>query len=250
MNLPAAPALHAALETTWPPAERRPCGPFRLRHGAGGGKRVSAATLDGEAAGAAEIDTAEAAMQTMGQAPLFMIRDADAWPGDTALDDALDARGYRVVDPTVFYCAPVAAVAQVPRPMTTFPVWPPLALQTALWQDAGIGPERRAVMARAADPKTAFMARHRNRAAGVAFVALDRQNGIAMLHALEVTPSFRREGVARELVGAIAHWAQGQGAAHFALAVTEANAEAGALYAGLGMTRTAGYHYRQKPPAP
>ena len=244
MSLPAPPALHRALEATWPPEATQPAPSFVLRAGAGGGKRVSAATLEQTDADAGQISAAETAMQAMGQPPLFMIRDRAHWPGDGALDAALQDRGYQIVDPTLFLAAPIDAIARAPRPMTTFPVWPPLALQAQLWSDAGIGPARQAVMARAAGPKCAFMARHQNRAAGVGFAALDRQTGIAMLHALEIVPAFRRSGVARELTGAIAHWAQGQGATHFALAVTEANLAARGLYAGLGMAEAGRYHYR------
>lgn len=249
MPTPGATALHAALDTTWPTAARHDCGPFLLRQGAGGGKRVSAATLQGMSATAEDIARAEDGMRDMGQDALFMIRDTQAAPADAALDTALDGRGYSIIDPTVFYSAPVGGVARVPRPMATFPVWPPLALQAALWEDAGIGAARQAVMTRVTGPKRAFMARHRNRAAGVAFGALDPETGIAMLHALEVVPDFRREGVARELVGAIAQWAADIGAAHFALAVTEANKEARALYLRLGMAETGRYHYRHLPAA-
>lgn len=247
MTFPDARALHAALEATWPSRATQPCGPFLLREGAGGGKRVSAATLESQTWQPDHIGKAEAAMQAMGQDGLFMIRDATLWPADTALDTALGARSYGIVDPSVFFLAPVATVARAPRPMASFPIWPPLALQAALWEDAGIGAGRQAVMARAAGQKRAFMARHRNRAAGVAFCALDAETGIAMLHALEISTDFRRSGVARELVGAIAYWATEMGARYFALAVTEANTAAHALYTGLGMTRAGQYHYRHLP---
>ena len=38
--------LAEVMEATWPPAKRQPCGPFLLREGEGGGKRVSAATVE------------------------------------------------------------------------------------------------------------------------------------------------------------------------------------------------------------
>ncbi|MCC5986798.1 MAG: GNAT family N-acetyltransferase [Pararhodobacter sp.] len=239
-------ALHAALEASWPAAARHRCGPFTLREGAGGGKRVSAATLDnGSAVDGAAIAHAEAMMRGLGQPPLFMIRAAGAAPGDVGLDAALAARGYEMVDPTLFFAAPVQAIARAPGPMSLFGLWPPLAVQCQLWQEAGIGPARQAVMARTCTPRRAFIARHSNRAAGVAFCAIDTETGIAMLHALEVEPGFRRKGVARDMVQGIAQWAEGAGAAHFGLAVTERNIAARALYAGLGMAEAGRYHYRQ-----
>ncbi|MFN3953983.1 MAG: GNAT family N-acetyltransferase [Pararhodobacter sp.] len=228
--------LLAALEATWPSAAQHPLGPFTLRDGAGGGKRVSAATLDG-VFDAAALGAAETAMRAAGQAPLFRIVDQPQF------DTELAARGYALVDPTLLYAAPAATVAETPRPVSLLSCWPPLAIQRQLWQEAGIGPARLAVMARSSEPRMAFVARFQNRAAGVAFVAL--HGPVAMLHALEVEPAFRRQGVARYMVRGIAHWAAEAGAAWFALAVTERNLAARALYSALNMAEAGRYHYRQ-----
>jgi len=226
-------ALLAALEGTWPAAATTQHGPFVLRDGAGGGKRVSAATLDGPFSEGA-LDAAIA-----GGAHIFRLS------GDGPLDAALARRGFALVDPSLIYAAPVAAIAAAPRPVSLLHCWPPIAMQRQLWRDAGTGPARLAVMARARAPRTAFIARHRNRAAGVAFCAI--HDRIAMLHALEIEPEFRREGVARNTVRGIAHWAAEQGAQTFALAVTAANHPARALYTALGMTEALSYHYRSLP---
>ena len=74
-----AATLAEVMEATWPPAARKPCGPFLLREGQGGGKRVSAATVEA-AWNEADLGRAEATMA----APLFLIRD-----GDQTLDAAL-----------------------------------------------------------------------------------------------------------------------------------------------------------------
>ena len=220
-------ALFDALEATWPPAASARTGVWRRNDGAGGGKRVSATVLEGA------FDPA-----TLPDDPLFQIR-----PGQEALDSALDARGYRVVDPTVLMEAPIDTVAEAPRPVSLLPMWPPLAIQRAIWAEGGIGPDRLAVMHRACDPKTGFVARFQNRAAGVGFVAV--HDGIAMLHALHIEPEFRRKGVARYVVRGMADWARRQGATCFALAVTRANAPARALYSALGLAEVSAYHYRE-----
>ena len=225
--------LFPAMEATWPPARSWRLGPFCPRDGAGGGKRVSAASLEGDFAGA-DLDAAEAAMAV----PLFLIR-----PGDEALDAALAARGYRLVDPVLAYAVPLAGIAQ-PERMTTFPHWPPMEIARALWADAGIGPARLAVMERAAGPKCVILGRVQDRAAGVAFVAC--HGDTAMLHALEVVPALRRQGSAHNILRAAAAWALDQGAATLSLVVTEANATARGLYASLGMNLVGQYHYRQK----
>lgn len=229
--------LHDALGATWPPLETFAVGPFTLRNGAGGGKRVSAATLDGPYSDEA-LEKAEAALVERGLPKLFMIRD-----GEATVDRALDARGYSIVDPTLFYTALIETIAEKPRPLSLLDCWPPLALQKQIWRDAGIGQPRLDVMARASEPRTAFIARFQNRAAGVAFAALD--GDVAMLHALEIEPSFRRQGVARYMVRGIADWAAARGAAWFALAVTERNIAARGLYSALGMAEAGHYHYRQ-----
>lgn len=227
--------LFAAMEATWPPAHSWRLGPFCLRDGAGGGKRVSAASLEAPFT-AADLDAAEAAMA----APLFLLR-----PGDEALDSALQARGYRVVDPVVAYAAPVDALASAaPAHMTTFPHWPPMEIARALWADGGIGAARLAVMDRVVGAKCAILGRSNDRASGVAFVGCD--GTVAMLHALEVAPTLRRQGSAHNILRAAAVWAQDQGADTLALVVTEGNVAARGLYTSLGMTVVGQYHYRQK----
>jgi hypothetical protein len=93
--------LSQVMEATWPPARAWRAGPWMLRDGAGGGKRVSAATAEG-AWVTDDLPTAEAAMRDMAQKPLFLIRD-----GDATLDDTLATRHYSIIDPVVAYAAPI-----------------------------------------------------------------------------------------------------------------------------------------------
>ena len=233
-----ADALADAMEATWPPAATRPLGPWLLRCGKGGGKRVSAATLVGDF-DPESLAAAEMAMQAAGLRPLFRLR-----PRQGALDAALAARGYAIVDPVVIYVASLTDLPQTaPPPMTTFPHWPPLGIAADLWREGGVGPARLAVMHRVQGPKCAILARNSDRAAGVAFLAMD--GPIAMLHALEVTPAMRRQGSARHILQAAVHWAQAIGGSDLGLAVTAANAPARALYASFGMQGVGHYHYRQ-----
>lgn len=232
--------IYEVLEQTWPAASARRLGPWLIRDGKGGGQRVSAATLEGALEGA-DIAQAEAAMQALGQVPLFMIRQQD-----TALDAALAAEGYLRHDPVVVYAAPVDSLANPPpAAMSAFAIWPPLNIAAQLWAEAGLGPGRLAVMERALGPKTTILGRINDRASGIAFVAC--QGKTAMLHALEVVSSQRRQGSASHIMRAAAVWAQSQGAEVLCLAVTEANTAARALYARLGMQEVGRYHYRRKP---
>lgn len=226
--------LAEVMEATWPPASRRNLGPFTLRDGAGGGKRVSAASLDGPFGGA-DLDTLEAAMD----APLMLVR-----AGEDALDAALDARGWRVVDPVVAYAAPIASLTADLPGLSAFPHWPPLEIARSIWSEGGIGPARIAVMARAQGARAALLGRLDDRPAGVAFVAC--HGAEAMVHALEVKQSQRRKGLGRNLLHAAANWAAERGATRLSLVVTRQNAAARALYTRLGMQVVGEYHYRMK----
>lgn len=226
--------LAVVMEATWPPASRRSLGPFTLRDGAGGGKRVSAASLE-RAFTDTDLDAVEAAMAE----PLMLVRAAD-----DALDAALAARGWRVVDPVVAYAAPVADLAAELPPLAAFPHWPPLEIARSLWVEGGIGPARLAVMDRVTGAKAAILSRKADRPAGVAFVAC--HGDVAMLHALEVSPPLRRQGVGERLLRAAANWAAEQGATQLSLVVTRQNTAARALYARLGMGVVGHYHYRMK----
>ncbi len=231
--------LAQVMEATWPPARHIPCGPWLLRDGQGGGKRVSAATAQ-DAWVDEDIAPAEVAMAELGQDALFLIR-----PDDILLDQVLQARGYRIVDPVVAYAAPVSGLADPPPPlMSTFPHWPPLAICARLWAEGGIGPARLAVMERAQGSKCAVLSRANDSPTGTAFVAIHGRH--AMLHALEVTPAARRQGSAHNILRAAALWAQQNGADTLSLVVTVANVPARALYASLNMQVVGHYHYRQR----
>ncbi len=249
MIVPDVADIFAATEATWPAAARRTLGPFTLRDGQGGGSRVSAATVapgTDAATIAAHLPDAEAAMTAMGQPLLFQVREGADAP-DAVLDAVLADAGYAVMDPVVGYLCPTATLAAEPLEMLrTFRVWPPVAAQREIWAAGGIGPARLAVMARAAAPCTALLGRSGDTPAASAFVACHDEGTrrLAMLHALETAPAFRRRGLGRHMMRAAGHWAAAQGAAHLALLVTRANIGANALYRGLGMVPAAAYHYR------
>lgn len=226
-------ALAAALEATWPPARSWSLGPFTLRDGAGGGQRVAAASVNGGFT-EPQLDAAISAMPD----PLFVL-----YPWDEALDDALQARGYRLHDPVVAYGAPVAQLTGELPFLTAFPHWPPLEVARTVWAEGGIGPARLAVMDRAMMPKAAILARAGDRPAGACFIAC--HGPLALLHAVEVRSAYRRQGAARHLLRAAANWASDQGATTLALFVTEKNTPARALYSAAGMTEVGRYHYRK-----
>lgn len=230
--------LLTLMDLGWPAASAQAVGPWTVREGQGGGRRVSSATATGPGAGTeAAILAAEAQHDRFGQPPVFRLT-----PDDGAADAALAARGYRLADPSILRTAPLPA--EPPERLTAFPLWPPLAITVDLWEAGGIGAARRQVMDRAVGPKAAILGRVEDRAAGALYAVVT--DDWLMIHALHVEPDWRRKGLAVNLMRGAAAWGAEQGARRIALAVTEANAGANALYDRLGFDRAGRYHYRVK----
>ncbi len=227
--------IMSAIDATWPPAEMITKGAWVLRRGAGGGKRVSAASVaqpEGDPKDAAE------AMRAWNQTPMFRLI-----PGEDALDTRLGEDGYAQVDPVALYAAPAAGLTgDGSRLAQSYTAAMTPARMAEIWEAGGIGPARQAIMERTTVPSARLMSRSEDRACGAAFVAVD--GDVAMIHAIEVLVSFRRRGAAVLLMEAAARFATRHGARWLTLAVTEANAPARALYEKLGMTRVGRYHYR------
>ena len=227
--------LYDVIDATWPAASKHQIGPYTIRQGNGGGSRVSCAT------GPADrhwLDKAEAAMHDLGQVPIFMIRD-----GDSALDALLAERGYHIKDPVTIYSAPISAIDNGwSYSSDVYDIWPPIAVQREIWENAGIGKARLDIMTRAKCPNTTVMGRVGDVPAGTGFIGIDQN--IAMIHALEVAPNCRRQGVATLIIRRMALWAKQNGADQISLVVTNANSGANALYQTLGFDVVGHYHYR------
>lgn len=238
--------LFPTVAVSWPPRTARNVGAFVVPEADQGGNRVSAARLiDPTKQGASEahLAEAEAAMLAQDRAPLFQVLDHQ-----TDLADALDKRDYIARDHTDLLVIRAADLAAAPPPVTAFTIWPSLAIQTEIWDAGGIDAPRRAVMERAAFPKTTLFGRINDKPAGAAFVGLN--GAVAMLHALEIVPHARRAGLASTMMRAAADWAQTQGAEWFSVLVTQQNAQAQRLYASLGLKPVGTYCYREKTGGP
>ncbi len=236
------PDYLAGIDATWPAARYTDLGPWVLRQGDGGGKRVSSASAKGDVT-PADIIAAEEAMMQMEQTPLFQIR-----LHDHALDTQLAALNYRLIDPVRILAAPIEALtSSTPPPISTFLLPDPLEIMKELWAEGGIGPERLAVMQRVGLPKTSVLGRVKDRASGVAFAAIHEKT--VFCHALEVTEGLRRQGTAVNMLRAAAIWAQENGAETFATLVLDNNSAARALFSSLNFQDVGHYHYRIKLPA-
>lgn len=242
LTVPDCERLMAAVDATWPAAEVVDIGGWRLRRGAGGGKRVSAASPLGRGGGT--VGEAEAAMRGWRQAPLFRLT-----PADADCDAGLASLGYGIVDPVVLYAGPVGRLAgHGSHEAAVYRAAFAPAVMEEIWAAGGIGPGRLAVMGRAAGPCVRLLSRAGDTPCGAAFVGVDGE--VAMIHAIEVLAAFRRRGAGRLLVEGAARFAAEAGAAWLALAVAEANSAARLLYDRLGMAEAGHYHYRIAPEAP
>lgn len=235
MTLPGTDTLFDVIEATWPPARAYARDGWVFRDGQGGGQRVSAATAQAAEPSVAALEREQTAL---GQPWLAMIR-----PGDAALDAVLDAAGYAQRDPTAVLLARAADLAGDGRPVAVYPSWPPLAIQAEIWAEGGLDPARLDVMHRAEGQKTTFLGRVGDRPVATAYIAC--AEGVAMLHALEVAPDARREGVGRAVMREAAAWAMNVGAEWLSVLVVRSNAPALGLYRALGMDEVGGYHYRR-----
>lgn len=225
--------LFDVIEATWPAASRSRAGPFIIRDGAGGGKRVSAVSLEGSFS-ADNIVALE-------KHDLFSVRE-----GQDDFDLALEQSGFEIFDPSILYSCPIQQLAdqELPR-VSAFEIWPPLQIMYDVWEAGGIGEARQNVMHRADCPKTSILGRVSDRAAGAAFVAV--HNKVAMVHAVEVHPDHRRKGLAKLMMICAAKWGVAQKADTMALVTTQANEASKALYTSLGMSLAGSYHYRMRP---
>ncbi|WP_299355360.1 GNAT family N-acetyltransferase [uncultured Shimia sp.] len=237
MTLPSTQDLYEVVDATWPAAKTSRRGPFLIRDGQGGGKRVSAATLTASFE-SADIADAENAMRDLGQTPLFQVRE-----GNSDLDDALAARGYEVIDPVTMYAVEASKLATERPPRTVaIETTGPLNIMREMWETGGIGPERVEVMNRACKPKAGFVSRWQDKPAGTSFIAM--YNGISMIHAVEILPFQRRQGLGRWLMQRAAFWTRDNGGHTLSVICTDHNAAANGLYSSLGMSVVGRYHYR------
>lgn len=234
---PTPKSLFAAFEQTWPPRKTIACGPITVREGAGGGRRVSAATVAPAGASQSELAAANDLMESLGQVPQYQIR-----PENLTLDSQLAQMGFHKRDPTVILESPVGDLRAIPS--EGFPpirVGGPMGILEDIWAEGGIGPERLAVMDRVTVPKVYLLARKDDQPLGAAFAAV--AGDICFVHALHISEAARRQGLGSQIMRAAADWAAEQGAQTIALAILGANEGGAAFYQKLGMRPFCHYYY-------
>lgn len=235
--------IERAFLTTWPAAEYRDIGGFRVGRGLGGGGRLSSAfapTVEWDALAISEV---EAIQREWEEKPQFRV-----WDDDAALAGALTDAGWTSGRPTLVLEADVAELTDKPVPrLTAIEVWPLLAAQRQIWADGGLNDSRIAAMNRVGVPRISILGRLQDHIAGAAFVAAD--GPVVMIHAIQIADNFRRMGLAEWMLRQASVWGAANGADTLALAVTADNAPAVKLYDKLGFKTCGSYSYWSRPTA-
>ncbi|GIH76364.1 GNAT family N-acetyltransferase [Planobispora longispora] len=235
------------VDRAWPAFERVERDGWTLRTADGVTKRAnSVLPLGAPADPEAAVGRAEEFYASRGQPCVFSIgRGATA-----GLDALLDARGYRLVDPTLVMTAPLAgAVAdrseggadgESPGTEVRFATAPGREWMDVWWSvDGRYGPGRDTVM-RILTGVPAVYASLDGEAVGRG-VSQGEWFGV---YCMATLPHARRRGHAGRLLDALLSHGREQGAEQAYLVVVEANTAARSLYERLGFTVAGRYHYR------
>ncbi|MFJ8435329.1 GNAT family N-acetyltransferase [Kitasatospora sp. NPDC094019] len=170
----------------------------------------------------------------------------------SALDAALDARGYRLDAATLVCAAPVDVVVAFSGPGAPWEV--DLAEHpTPAWLDAyarldGEGNERAAadrLFHRITGPAAHIGVERDGRLVGIGLVV--SAPGCAGVFCMATDPAHRRQGIAGAILHVGARWARARGAGTLYLQVMADNAGARRLYERVGFEVSHSYHYRLKP---
>lgn len=174
--------------------------------------------------------------------PCFKMTRA-ALPG--GLDDHLHKRGYLAEGHSIVLTATVGAAWDRPSLPVDLAADPSPDWIACSWpgRPTTLDVESRCRIAdRTRRPKAFAMVRLDGRPAGAAMAAVVR--GWGSITAVRTAPAYRRRGVARALIAALADWAGRQEARSLLLQVEEANLAARGLYATAGYREAYRYHYR------
>ena len=238
-------ALEDAMNRAWPPLGAVQDESWTLRASGGLTRRGDSvlARPGGTSPLAERIARAEAFAAAHGRRPQFFLPPASE-PG---LDEELAERGYAYEASTSVRVAPLAPLVQLD---------PAVALSAepdgdwlALWDDAeGYGarlPAARSILERIVQPRRYALVRSDGEPAAQSRAVADgRHLGV---FAVATRPAYRRRGLARACLGALAAWGAEQGATTAYLLVEHDNVPAITLYDRLGFAEAFTYWYRARP---
>ncbi|MER5649898.1 GNAT family N-acetyltransferase [Streptosporangium sp. NPDC002524] len=230
------------VDRAWPALQRVDAGSWTLRAADGVTKRANSVLPLGEPEDLLTgIEGAEKFYADRGLPCVFSVG-GGATPG---LDAALEARGYRVVDPTLVMTARLVPGEPGGREEAGEKVElaeaPSQAWLDAWWSvDGRFGGDGLATAARILTGVPAVYASLGREAVGRGVV----QGEWFGIYSMAVLPHARRRGHGREVLRALLSHARAQGTQRAYLVVVESNTAARALYERQGFTVAGRYHYR------
>jgi GNAT superfamily N-acetyltransferase len=242
--------LEAVAARAWPALEEQRLGGWRLRASGGvthRGNSVWPNSDDGTLKLDDKLSAVEAFYAARGLPASYQMTLAAQPAG---LDAALEARGYRLETPCLVMVADAAAVlARAGGGAGVSVAEEPGADWLGAWvgldgAKPGEAEARTAFLGRTGLPLAFASASIDSKVAAVGAAALD--SGWLGVFGMATQPAFRRRGLARAVLGALAAWGAARGAGRLYLQVIEANAPARALYDEAGFVRGYAYHYRER----
>lgn len=162
-----------------------------------------------------------------------------------AADAAFAAAGWTRAEDVLVLTAPLTPEPVPDMPVQLAPEPDDAWLAGYRYRGAALPPTARAVLTRATDPLFASVRPAPGRPAAVARGVVEE--GWLVITAVTVAEEFRRRGLARAVMAALAAAGRERGAHSCLLQVSDDNGPALALYARLGFTEHHRYHYRSAP---
>ncbi|MBB2913209.1 ribosomal protein S18 acetylase RimI-like enzyme [Streptosporangium becharense] len=226
------------VDRAWPAIERVDAGGWSLRAAAGVTKRANSVLPLGERADlAAAIGEAEEFYADRGLPCVFSVGGG----APSGLDAALEARGYRVVDPTLVMTAPLDHGTAAEDEGVELAEAPSQAWLDAWWSvDGRFGDDGLATAARILTGVPATYASLDGQAVGRGVV----QGEWFGVYCMAVVPHARRSGLGGRVLRALLSHARRQGTRRAYMVVVESNAVARSLYERQGFAVAGRYHYR------
>ena len=234
--------IERAAVRAWPAGETRIVDGWLWRYSGGGSQRansVSALMYDGNDV-ERTIDAIEALYQEHNAPARFQVGFPLSQPDD--LDQRLAARGYTIHDPVTTLLKPVEPV-EAPADVTLREAPSEGWLSVYL---ANVTPDRRpfatAILARVPGPRV-FAEAVRDGAVIATALGVFHENTV-IAECVGTASAARRQGAAAAVMRSLEAWGAGLGAHTIGLQAVTTNMPAQGLYAALGYTPAATYHYR------